>query len=141
MLEPSENSTPGEDEIPYEFYKRIPINEKQKLLAFINFLWSSQSFPDQWRNAHIIPIHKPNKPPTLPSSYRPISLTITLCKLMEKMAKNRLMNFLEIKNIIADHQTGFQKGRSTLDPLTQLEYAIRDTILRDEFLVVVFLDI
>ena len=87
VLEPSENSTPGEDEIPYEFYKRIPINEKQKLLAFINFLWSSQSFPDQWRNAHIIPIHKPNKPPTLPSSYRPISLTITLCKLMEKMAK------------------------------------------------------
>ena len=60
---------------------------------------------------------------------------------MEKMVKKRLMNFLETKNLIVNHQFGFQRGRSTLDPLTQLEYAIRDTILWDKYLIVVFLDI
>ena len=51
------------------------------------------------------------------------------------------MKFLQINNTIVDYQYGFQKIKSTLDPLTQLEYSIRDTILRDEYLVVVFLDI
>ena len=60
---------------------------------------------------------------------------------MEKMVKQRLMNFLETKNLIVNYQFGFQKSRSTLDPLTHLEYAIRDTIIWDKYLIVVFLDI
>ena len=135
------NSASGEDTIPYEFYQRLPGVEKLKLVKFFNFLWENHKFPDQWRNAYAIPIPKPNKPPTSTNSYRPISLTITLCKLMEKMVKNRLMKFLQINNTIVNYQYGFQKIKSTLDPLTHLEYAIRDTILRDDYLVVVFLDI
>ena len=119
----------------------MPITEKQKLLDFINFLWLNHTFPDQWRNAHTIPILKPGKTPTDTNSYRPISLTITLCKIMEKMIKVRLMHFLQTNNIIAQHQYGFQKGKSTLDPLTHLENAIRETIIRGQYLVVVFLDI
>ena len=97
VLNPSKNSSPGEDHIPYEFYKRLPNSEKQKLVDFCNYLWTNHLFPDQWKNAHIIPIPKPGKPPNFPNSFRPISLTITLCKLMEKMTKQRLMNFLKLK--------------------------------------------
>ena len=141
ILDPSKNSAPGEDQIPYEFYKRLPRSEKQKIVDFYNYLWTDHVFPDQWKNAHIIPIPKPGKPPNLPNSFRPISLTITLCKLMEKMIKNRLMNLLETTNTIVNHQFGFQKGRSTLDPLTQLEYAIREAQIEGDFLIAVFLDI
>ena len=141
VLNPSKNTTPGEDTIPYELYNLLPIAEKQKLIKFLNFLWLNHIFPDQWRNAHTIPILKPGKTPTSTNSYRPISLTNTLCKIMEKMIKNRLMQFLLTNNIIAQHQYGFQKGKSTLDPLTHLEYAIRETIIRGQYLVVVFLDI
>ena len=116
-------------------------HQRNKLVDFCNYLWIEHVFPDQWKNAHIIPIPKPGKPPSLPSSYRPISLTITLCKLMEKMIKNRLMQHLNTTNTIANHQFGFQKGRSTLDPLTQLEYAIRETQIEGDFLIAVFLDI
>ena len=38
ILQPSKNSTPGEDTIPYELYKRLPNTEKQKLVDFLNFL-------------------------------------------------------------------------------------------------------
>ena len=102
------------------------------MLKFFNYIWINQNYPIQWSNAHVVPIPKPNKP---------ISLTRTLGKIMEKMISKRLMTFLNTNNIIADHQYGFQKNKSTLDPLTQLENMIRETIIWDEFLVVVFLDI
>ena len=60
---------------------------------------------------------------------------------MEKMIANRLMSFLTESNTIVEYQYGFQKNKSTLDPLIQLEYAIRRTILMDDYLVVVFLDL
>ena len=60
---------------------------------------------------------------------------------MEKIIANRLMAFLIEQNIIVDYQFGFQKNKSTLDPLVQLDYAIRNTIIEDEYLVVVFLDL
>ena len=140
-LNPMKNSAPGEDGIPYELYKKIPKNEQLKLLNFFNFIWTNQTFPDQWKHAHVIPILKPNKLSHLPSSYRPISLTISLCKILEKMIANRLMTFLNSNQHIANHQYGFQKNKSTLDPLTLLEHEIRDTILWQEYLIVVFLDI
>ena len=51
------------------------------------------------------------------------------------------MAFLIEQNIIVDYQFGFQKNKSTLDPLVQLDYAIRNTIIEDEYLVDVFLDL
>ena len=69
ILQPSKNSTPGEDTIPYELYKRLPNTEKQKLMDFFNFLWINHKFPEQWRNAHAMPILKPNKPPSSTNSY------------------------------------------------------------------------
>ena len=140
-LQPNKDTTPGDDNIPYDLYRLLPSIEKEKLVKFFNYIWSNQSFPTQWSNAHVIPIPKPNKPPTDPSSYRPISLTRTLGKIMEKMISKRLMTFLTKNKIIVDYQYGFQKNKSTLDPLVQLENMIRDTIIWDEFLVVVFLDI
>ena len=141
VLEPSKNSSPGEDGIPYEIYKHLPLKDQIKLVQFFNYIWKNNDFPEQWRNAHVIPLLKPFKPSHDPNSYRPISLTISLCKLMEKMIAKRLMSYLIENNTIVDHQFGFQKSKSTLDPLIQLEYAIRDTIMLDEFLVVVFLDL
>ena len=141
VLDPSTDSSPGEDGIPYEIYKHLPLKEKIKIVKFFNYIWLNNDFPEQWRNAHVIPLLKPFKLPHELSSYRPISLTISLCKLMEKMIAKRLMTYLIENNIIVDYQFGFQKNKSTLDPLIQLEYAIRDTIILGEFLVVVFLDL
>ena len=134
-------SQPGDDNIPYEFYKHLPLTEQNKLVDFINHIFLNHDYPEQWRNAHVIPVLKPTKPSHDPNSYRPISLTIALGKLMEKMLANRLMSYLIENNILVDHQFGFQRNKSTLDPLVQLDYAIRNTIIEDEFLVVVFLDL
>ena len=140
-LDPTKNSLPGEDDIPYEIYKHLSITDQMKLVDFLNHIWLNHDFPEQWRNAHVIPLLKPTKPQHDPNSYRPISLTIALGKLMEKIIANRLMAYLIEHKIIVDYQFGFQKNKSTLDPLVQLDYAIRNTIIEDEYLVVVFLDL
>ncbi|CAH2068995.1 unnamed protein product, partial [Iphiclides podalirius] len=48
------------------------------------------SFPDDWKQATVIGIRKPNKPANKPSSYRPISLLSCLGKLYERLLLNRL---------------------------------------------------
>ncbi len=48
-----------------------------------------------WKEAVAIPIRKPGKDPTNPTSYRPISLTSNLCKIMERMIVDRLTYVLE----------------------------------------------
>ena len=50
---------------------------------------------DSWHEATIIPLLKLNKPKNDPASYRPISLTSTVTKLMQKMIKPRLCNYLK----------------------------------------------
>ena len=51
------------------------------------------------------------------------------------------MTYLTENDTIVHYQYGFQKNKSTLDPLTQLEHAIRESFLACDFLVAVFLDL
>ena len=78
-------STPGQDNISYEIIKEIPKSGLLKFLEIINLIWSQGIIPQNWKHAIINPILKPTKPNDDPSSYRPISLTSTCCKIMERM--------------------------------------------------------
>ena len=49
--------------------------------------------------------------------YRPIALTICLCKIYEKI----ITHHLDIKNILTPYQSGFRKGHSTYDGMVKLE--------------------
>src|ERR1043165_747098 len=89
------NKSPGDDRIPYELRKHLHRNALRVLLAYYNKIWKEGDLPDDWHHAIIVPLLKPTKNASLPESYRPISLTSTLCKVMEKMVTNRLQWFLE----------------------------------------------
>ncbi|GFU91629.1 putative RNA-directed DNA polymerase from transposon X-element [Trichonephila clavipes] len=93
-------------------------------------------FSSNWRGAIVIPILKPGKVTTDPLSYRPIALTSCFCKAFERMINTRLMYVLEKEKCISPLQSGFRKGRSTLDNLVFLETQIRDAFVR--FLGVIF---
>jgi hypothetical protein len=50
-----------------------------------------QYFPSAWKHARVVSILKPGKDPTLPSSYRHISLTDTVGRLFEKILLARVL--------------------------------------------------
>lgn len=136
----STSKSPGPDSIPFAFLKHLSSEQSLHLLKFYNYLWEN-GFPHQWREAIIIPILKPGKPAHDCSSYRPIALTNCLCKIMEKIANWRLQAFLEKTSHIDPCQSGFRAGRCTMDSLSRLEAAAKDSIAMGSYCVSVFLDI
>jgi len=78
------NSAPGEDQNTYEFFQQIPETGRFLILRLFNAIWRRARLPKGWKYAIVIPILKSGKDPHRTSSYRPISLTSTLSKLMER---------------------------------------------------------
>jgi hypothetical protein len=54
------------------------------LAHIFNAVLRTHHFPQAWKQAPVISIHKPGKDLALPSSYRPISPLDTIGKLFEK---------------------------------------------------------
>uniref|UniRef100_A0A2P2HYD1 RNA-directed DNA polymerase from mobile element jockey-like n=1 Tax=Hirondellea gigas TaxID=1518452 RepID=A0A2P2HYD1_9CRUS len=135
----AKSKAPGPDQIPFSFIQHLTPEQEQQLLFFYNYLFT-HGFPSQWQEAVIIPILKPTKQASDASSYRPIALTNSLCKLLEKIITRRLQAYLEENNFY-DHQSGFRAGHSTLDALTRLESSVKESMLLNKYCVAVFLDI
>lgn len=105
------NSSPGPDDIHPFMIKNLPENGLSYILDMYNKIWVNDAFPSSWKKATIVPILKPEKDPTQPSNYRPISLTCVLCKILEKMVSKRLNWFLQDNQIISINQSGFRKKK------------------------------
>jgi len=63
---------------------------------------------------------KPHKPPDSVTSYRPIQLTPTLGKILERILVKRLHLHLQERHLLPDHQAGFRPGYSIQDQLLRL---------------------
>ena len=82
--------------------------------------------PKAWLEANVTPIFKKGSRAS-PANYRPISLTSIICKLMEKIIKDDLMNYLNKNKLINKQQHGFVHNKAcntnlleTMDTLTKL---------------------
>ena len=57
------------------------------------------------------------------------------------MVNDRFVWFLEKNGLISVFQSGFRRGRSTLDHLIRLESFIRETFIKREHMIAVFFDL
>lgn len=119
-LQSRKNTTPGLDEFPYILIKNLDLSIQTAFLTILNNLWLKKLIPEQWKTQCVIPILKSDKPPELPSSYRPISLSSCLGKIFENMVKNRIDWHVESANLIPQVQHGFRRGRSCADSFISL---------------------
>lgn len=140
-LTKSSLTSPGEDDIRYEMIMHLSIEAKELLLRTFNGIWKDHILPTSWHESIISPLHKQGKDPELVQSYRPIALTSCLCKLFERMANNRLVWYLETKDLLSNRQFGFRKNRSTLDPLLLLSRKIQNAFSNQNHVVGVFFDL
>ena len=84
---------------------------------------------------------KPDKLPSLTTSYWPISLISSIMKLFERVIEQWLRSHLEHTGFINKHQSGFRKVKSTDDHLFRLSQSIMESFNRGEHVVATFLDV
>ena len=97
--------------------------------------------PTAWKLATLRMLLKPDKPITLTTSYRPISLISSIMKLFERVIEQRLRPHLEHIGFINKHQSGFRRATSTDDHLFRLSQSIMESFNRGEHVVAAFLDV
>ena len=105
-------------------------NLSRKALVYLTYIFNScfklSYFPKVWKHAIVIPIPKPGKDLSNPSSYRPISLLSTISKIFERTILKRLNDFISSNNILPHHQFGFRRAHSAAHQLRRVVKHIKD---------------
>ena len=95
--------------------------------------------PSDWKIANVTPIHKKG-PKHVPSNYRPISLTSIICKIMERIIRDAIIDHMEDNRLFTDHQHGFRTGRSCITQLIEVIDEWTENLDKRENMDVVYLD-
>lgn len=129
---------PGCDHITGAMLKPIAAPLAQILSPFLRLCWNRSRLPVAWRTAQVVPIYKKDDP-TVAANYRPISLTSTFRKIVERCLLPTLLAQMPALDIA---QGGFRTERGALDQAFNLHTLMkqhRRTHQADP--VVAFLDI
>jgi hypothetical protein len=130
---------PGIDLIPVELYRNnLLLHVLHKLF---NICFKFGKIPSVWFKGIITPIPKcSTSDPRDPLSYRGITLAPCAYKLYCSILNNRLVPWLDTRDIIHDEQNGFRKSKSTIDHLSTLTCIIETRKLRKLSTFAVFVD-
>jgi hypothetical protein len=131
----------GPDSIHNQMLANLSPDNRDYMRHLFNLLLHHGFAPQAWKEATIIPILKPNKQPDDPLSYRPISLTSCLSKIMERIFNYRINWHLETRNLLQPTQAGFRPNRSTIDQIISLENDVMTGFSNKLPAYAVFLDI
>ena len=89
-----DNKSPGVDGIPPKLLKEIVEQISTPFANLFNLSLEEGIVPSDWKKANVMPLFKKvlrNKP----ENYRPVSLTSVVCKLLETLIRNHMVEFLE----------------------------------------------
>ena len=106
----------GPDDIP-----TILLSETAEALALpVSIIFRKSldegQLPNIWKKAKVTPIFKKGSRASA-NNYRPVSLTCILCKVMETLIRNRVLNHMQQNKLICKEQHGFTPGRSCVTQL------------------------
>ena len=110
------------------------------LLFLINLIFNRGAFPSILKKAVIVPIYKSGNK-KLTTNYRPIALTTSITKLVEKCIKLRLNSFIEKYKIISTNQFGFRENLGTEKALCKLTEYVNKCFNEGKKALGVFLDL
>nr|VZI08040.1 unnamed protein product [Spirometra erinaceieuropaei] len=116
LLRLKESKSPGPDKIPAKTLKELAGELSKPLSMLFHTSFETGYLPPDWKSAWITPLYKGGSRVSA-NNYRPVSLTSICCKIMEKIIKQQLMQFLEQNHLLSDSQHGFRKGRSCVTNL------------------------
>ena len=133
---------PGSDNIHNEVYR---LGTTTLLFHHLAWLFTSSIqvgyIPTAWKLATLRMLLKPDKLPSLTTSYRDISLMSSIVKLFKWVIEQMLRSYLEDIGFINKYQSGFRQNKSTDDHLFRLSQSVMESFNRGEHVVAAFLDV
>ena len=115
----------GEDKITNKLIKVTYNSTKDFLFKLFNTSFYHGYYPKVFKKSQITMLHKPGKPKSEKKSYRPLSLTSYLGKILEKIITNRVKDWCNENDIINKQQNGFRSKRNTNDNLFKLTQSLK----------------
>ena len=97
-----------------------------------------QSVPKEWKNANIPPIFKKGSKLGA-GNYRPVSLTSVICKVMESLIGDKIVEHLNKYELILPTH-GFMNRRSCLTNLLEYLEKVRELVDEGNCVDVIYLD-
>ena len=88
-----DNKSPGVDGIPSKLLKEIVEQISTQFAKLFNLSLEEGIVPSEWKEANITPLFKKGSR-NMPENYRPVSLTSVVCKLLETLIRDHMMEFL-----------------------------------------------
>ena len=92
-----DNKSPGIGGITPKVLKEIAEEISVPLAIMFNLSLREGTVPHEWKHANVVPIFK-NGNRCKAENYRPVSLTSVVCKLLESLLRDHMVDFLENHN-------------------------------------------
>ena len=130
----------GYDNISNKLLKLLKDEISEPLCELFNSSLEQGIFPSNMKLSDVIPLHK-GKSRDAPENYRPISLLVTISKVLEKLVYKRVYSFLDSTGSFYNSQYGFHSKHSTDNAVTELLGEILKNLENKKYMVTVFLDL
>ena len=114
-----QKTSSGHDNISNTLLKQLKEVVAIPLSLIFNKSLEEGIFPDQMKLADVFPLYK-SKDRSESTNYRPISLLLTMSKLLEKIVYRRTYKFLEKHDKLYAGQYGFREGHSCESAISEL---------------------
>ena len=115
------NKSPGPDGMHPRVIKEVINSIVVPLEIIFSASVNLKVVPDSWKEAKISTIYKKGNK-RIASNYRPVSLTSVVCKLLETIMREHIIDHMRKNKLFSTQQYGFISGRSTsLQLLTVLD--------------------
>ena len=116
----------GADDISIRMIQLCGDSITLPLTLIIKFSLMSGTFPDTWKMANIIPVHKKEEK-NIVKNYRPISLLPIFAKFFEKLLFNFLFAHFHDNNLFTKCQCGFMPDDSCISQLLSIVHQLQSS--------------
>ena len=131
----------GWDGIPYELLTALGPEMRARVLQCLNGLWVSGGVPSEWKEAILIPLAKKESASKV-EDFRPVSLLVCLCKVLEALIHRRLEWVLDGRvKLLPPNDLGFRRHATAVQQVVRATQAAHEAWARGEDLAVVMLDV
>ena len=107
------------DQMHPRVLKELSSEISETLATLFNKSITAGYLPSEWKFAIVVPLFKKGSKKKA-ENYRPVSLTSVICKVLESILRDKIINHMDKNNMFVKHQHGFRSGHSCVTQLLEV---------------------